>query len=106
MCIRKPSHIIHDLQSGKGITSLNPNPHVPSAFIEDPEESGGVWAIEDRLPTLLEDFNGIEFVFMAEMADTEALEPHMLTEARQRPEWPHWEKAILEELETLKAAGT
>jgi hypothetical protein len=30
----------------------------------------------------------------------------MLTEARRHPKWPHWEKAILEELETLKAAGT
>ena len=48
----------------------------------------------------------MEFVFITETADAEALEPRTLAEARRRPEWPHWEKAILEELETLKAAGT
>jgi hypothetical protein len=81
MHIRKLLHIIYDLQSSKGVTSLNPNPYVPGAFIEDLEESGGVWAIEDGLPALLEDFNGMEFVFVAEMADTEALKPYIL--ARQ-----------------------
>ena len=104
--IRKPSRIIRDLQSGEGVTSLNPDPHVPGAFIEDPEESGGAWAVEDGSPALLEDFGGMEFVFVAETADAEALEPRTLAEARERSEWPQWEQAILEELETLKAAGT
>jgi hypothetical protein len=40
------------------------------------------------------------------MADTEALKPYILAEARQHPKWPYWEKAILEELEILKATGT
>ena len=106
MRIHKPSRIIHDLQSGEGVTSLSPDPHIPGTFIEDPEESGGAWAVEDGSPPLLEDFDGMEFVFVTEMADAEALEPRTLAEARRRPEWPHWEKAILEELETLKAAGT
>ena len=104
--ICKPSHIICNLQSGEGVTSLSPNLHIPSAFIEDPEESGGAWAVKDGLPALLEDFNSMEFVFVAETADAEALKPQMLAEARRRPKWPHWEKAILEELEMLKAAGT
>ena len=55
---------------------------------------------------LLEDFNGMEFVFATETADAEALEPCMLTEAKCRPNWPSWEKAIEEELATLKATGT
>jgi hypothetical protein len=112
-CIRKPSRIIHDLQSGKGVThpspsifSLGLDLHIPEPFTEDLEESGGAWAVEDRSPALLEDFDGMEFVFVAETADAEALEPRTLAEARRRPKWPHWEKAILEELETLKAAGT
>jgi hypothetical protein len=45
-------------------------------------------------------------VFMAETADSEALEPQTLAEARRRPDWLQWEQAILEELATLKAAGT
>jgi hypothetical protein len=43
---------------------------------------------------------------MAEMAESEALEPRTLTEAKHRPDWPLWEKAIEEELATLKAAST
>jgi hypothetical protein len=48
----------------------------------------------------------MEFVFAAETADVEALKPRMLVEAKHRPNWPHWEKAIKEELAILKAAGT
>jgi len=55
---------------------------------------------------LLEDFDGMEFVFATEMADAEALEPCILAEAKRRPNWLHWEKAIKEELATLKAAST
>jgi hypothetical protein len=53
-----------------------------------------------------EDFEGMEFIFMAEIADVEALEPCTLAEAKRRPDWPSWEKAIKEELATLKATGT
>jgi hypothetical protein len=105
-CIRKPSRIIHNLQSGEGVTSLDPYLDVPEAFVEDPEESGGAWAVKDGSPALLEDFDSMEFIFVVETADTEALEPHTLAEARKRPEWPQWEQAILEELEMLKAAST
>jgi hypothetical protein len=87
--IRKPSRIIRDLQSGEGVThpspsisSLGLDLHVPEPFTEDLEESGGAWAIEDRSPALLEDFDGMEFIFVAEMADMEALEPRTLAEAR------------------------
>jgi len=40
------------------------------------------------------------------MADTEALEPTTLTEAKRHPDWPQWEAGIQEELATLKTAGT
>jgi hypothetical protein len=45
-----------------------------------------------------EDFKGMGFIFAAETADMEALKPHMLAEAKCRPDWPSWEKAIKEEL--------
>ena len=43
---------------------------------------------------------------LAEMSDKEAFEPRSLTEAKCHPDWPLWEKAIEEELETLQIAGT
>jgi hypothetical protein len=104
---------VHDLQSGEGVThagSAAPShargPQVPGALEEDPEEAGGVWTVEDGVPALLEDFEGLEQALAAEIADMEALEPRTLAEAKRRPDWPLWEKAIEEELSTLKAAGT
>ena len=47
-----------------------------------------------------------EYAFAAETNNAEALEPRSLKEAQSRPDWPLWEKAIEEELATLKAAGT
>ena len=79
---------------------------LPGTFTKDPEEAGGVWSVEDGAPMLLEDFDGPEYMFAAETADAEALEPRTLAEAKCRPEWPLWEKAIEEELTTIKTAGT
>ena len=39
-------------------------------------------------------------------AESEALEPSSLAEARRRPDWLQWEAGIREELATLQAAGT
>ena len=111
--IRKPSRILRDLQSGAGITSTRsasskvvPPPQIEEVPDEDREEAGGVWAVTDGEPTLLEDFHGLEHTFLAETTDAEAIEPRTLAEAKRRPDWQWWEKAILEELATLEAAGT
>jgi hypothetical protein len=112
-CLWKPSHIIRDLQSGKGITftrtgspKVSMGLNIPDPTNEDGEEAGGVWVIIDGAPALLDDYEGLKHTFMAETADAEALEPHTLTEAKRRPDWLWWEKAIEEELATLEAAGT
>jgi hypothetical protein len=55
---------------------------------------------------LCEDWEGAKATFMAETTDAEALEPCMLAEAKRRPDWLLWEKAIEEELATLKANNT
>ena len=47
-----------------------------------------------------------EYVLAAETSSAEALEPCSLAEAQKRLDWPLWEKAIEEELATLRAAGT
>ena len=41
-----------------------------------------------------------------ESVEVEVLEPCSLTKAKRCPDWPLWEKAISEELATLKTAGT
>jgi Reverse transcriptase (RNA-dependent DNA polymerase) len=111
--LRMPSHLMHDLQSGEGImhTGGTASSHlcglqVHDTHQEDAEEAGGVWTVEDGVPALLEDFDGLEHALAAEVADAEAMELRTLTEAKCRPDWPLWEKAIKEELATLKAAGT
>jgi len=108
-----PSCIICDLQAGEGVvhSSTNapciaPSLQVPGDFVEDPEEAGGVWTVDDGSPAMHEDFEGMEFIFAAETADIEALKPRTLTEAKHRPDWPSWKKAIKEELATLKATST
>jgi Reverse transcriptase (RNA-dependent DNA polymerase) len=108
-----PSCLVRDLQSGEGVThtggTASSHLHglqVRNAHQEDAEEAGGVWTVEDGVPALLEDFDRLEHMLVAEVADAEAMEPRTLAEAKCRPDWPLWEKAIKEKLATLKAAGT
>jgi len=108
-----PLCIVCDLQAGEGVVHSSTNaPHidpglqVPETFAEDPVGAGGVWTVDDGSPAMHEDFEGMEFIFAAETADAEGLEPCTLTEAKHRPNWPSWEKAIEEELATLKTAST
>ena len=99
--IRKPSHILWDLQSGEGtapahtISPLIPaNPVKPKMpqleEVEDKdadaevnaEEAEGVWMVTNGVPTLLEAFKGLEHAFMAKTANSEALDPCSLAEAK------------------------
>ena len=121
MCIRMPSRIIRELEAGKGIglTCKAPQPEpadpdMPALTLEEdaPNDDevedlvGGAWTVVHDVPVLLEDFLGLEYAFAAETADAEVLKPRMLAEAKCRPDWPLWEKAIEEESAMLKAAGT
>jgi hypothetical protein len=79
---------------------------IPADKVKDIKEEEGAWFTCESEIILLEDFVGFEEVLAAEMLDAEAIKPQMLTEAKRRPDWPLWEKAIKEELATLKKAGT
>ena len=79
---------------------------VPHHIDKEGEEAGGVWAIIDEVPALLEDFVGLEHTFLAMTTNAKTLEPHTLAEAKHCPSWLWWEKVIEEELATLKATGT
>ena len=54
----------------------------------------------------LEDSEWLKHIFAADVAEAEALELCMLAEAKCCPDWLLWEKAISEELTTLKKART
>jgi hypothetical protein len=84
----KPSHHMCDLLLGKGVTSIT--------------KAGGV----DPTLKSAKDAARIELIFAAKMLEAKALEPRTLAEAKRRPDWHLWEKAIQEELTTLKTAGT
>ena len=81
---------------------------LPGGFedVDSVDVATGAWSVEAGLPALREDWPGFEVALAAEIADTEALEPRNLAEAKRCPDWPLWEKAISEELTTLRKAGT
>ena len=94
-CIRKPTKKVSELLGGRaswstaGRSALAPGIQQPTtdwtASVEECEE---------------------EHAFVAETGDAEALEPRSLAEAKSQPDWRLWEKAIEEELMTLRSAGT
>ena len=47
-----------------------------------------------------------EHAFATEVQEAEALEPRNLKEAKSRSDWSLWERAIEEELKSLREAGT
>ena len=47
-----------------------------------------------------------EYALATEMTSSKTLEPQSLSEVRLHPDWKLWEKAIEEELATLREAGT
>jgi len=74
--LRRPSRLIRDLQSREGITlahhdspKVSMGLQIPDPLAEESEEAGGVWVVIDGAPEILEDFEGLEYTFMAETAD-------------------------------------
>ena len=109
---RKPSRTLRDLMEGVGVSStrradpqFTAGTQLPGGFGEEGEQAWGVWSVENAFDEL-EDSEWLEYILAAEVAEAEALEPRTLAEAKRRPDWPLWEKAISEELSTLKKAGT
>jgi len=94
--IQKPSQKVVDLLGGKGAWSISNNKSVLAPGVQQPSHD---WTAD---AASCED----EHVFVAEIRNAEALEPQNLAEAKKQPDWMLWEKAIEEELRTLKEAGT
>ena len=116
---RTASRWVRDLQEGVGVSSSRrSDPIMPRGVIVPGgfemggdeadliDEVAGAWSVEAGLPILRENWLGLEVALVVDTADSEALEPRNLAEAKRRPDWPLWEQAIREELDTLRTAGT
>ena len=94
-CIRKPTKKISDLLGGRGSWSTAGKPKLAPRVQQPTDDwTASVSECDD------------EYTFVAETSNAEALEPWTLSEAQKRPDWSLWEKAIEEELASLRAAGT
>jgi len=102
--IRKPSQRVVDLLEGRGTWSDEPTDSLVPPGVQLMAEGG---AYDDELTDWFVVPDHMEgYAFAAVTGDSEALEPRSLAEAKRGGDWPLWEKAIHEELATLKAAGT
>ena len=86
--------IAYNIQSGEAVHLGTNTPHlVPclqasEAFMEDPDEAGGVTTMEDSAPASLQDSKTMESAFTAKTADTEVVQPCMLREAQHATDKP------------------
>ena len=116
---RTASRWVRDLQEGVGVSSSRRSDPIMPRGVTVPggfemggdeadliDEVAGAWSVEAGLPILRENWLGLEVALVVDTADSEALEPRNLAEAKRRPDWPLWEQAIREELDTLRTAGT
>ena len=102
---RKPTAKIREIMEGRAVASNLPSTPKFTAGTQLP-------SISDVPGEVLEADEPDDWMMMmessmtAQMSEMEALEPSTLAAAKKSPDWPAWEKAIQEELDTLKAAGT
>jgi hypothetical protein len=103
--IRKPSQKVLDLLEGHGMWSDETDtPVLPPGVQLVAERLANDEKLTDWLDDVPAPLEG--YVFTAGTSESEALEPRSLTEAKGQPDWLLWEKAIEEELATLRVAGT
>ena len=110
---RKPTERVRDLISGKAVSDNRPKlgrkiatgVQLPTELPQPVDPEPVPEEIDVGKFGMAADFVD-EYCMIAEMSESEALEPRDLKEARRRPDWLLWEKAIQEKLAVLKAAGT
>ena len=103
--IKKPSQRVVDLLEGRGTWTDKPSESLIPPGVQLMAEGGA--NDDDYIDWLYDVPDHVEgYAIAAVIGESEALEPRSLAEAKRGGDWPLWEKAIHEELETLKAAGT
>ncbi|KAG5715707.1 hypothetical protein E4T56_gene198 [Termitomyces sp. T112] len=112
--IVQPSHHVLDLISGQGKTSNRSSDPVIAKGVQLPKPtvkrelaSELIGEVDADWMMLIDDGSFLEeYALAAEIADAEGLEPRSVAEAKRRPDWKLWEKAIEDEPESLRKAGT
>ncbi len=113
--VRKPAARLREILDGRAVVGNRqgvaytrgvqlPTPEtssVPAPGAEKPLEAEG----EGDWVMMAADFAD-EYAMATEISEVEALEPQNLREAKSRPDWPLWEKAIEEELRMLQETET
>jgi len=92
---------LQGVQMPTNIVNINAQTSTPSTEAQDQVLEGEGQADWMMVADFVE-----EYAMAAEISEAEALEPQSLAEVRRCSDWPLWEKAIQEELDVLKAAGT
>ena len=114
-CVRKPTQKVKDVMEGTAVSSNLPKSQAKLApGVQLPTEPSQEHNLPVEEPSAILEGEGLSdwmmladsYALAAEMSETEALEPRNLAEAKSCPDWLLWEKAIKEELSTLKDAGT
>jgi len=115
-CVRQPSRAVRELLTGAAVPSARVSDPVIPRGVQLPteqfegERSSSVDERDEVERGLVLDGQGedelTEHNLATAVSEAEVLEPRTLNEAKQRPDWPLWEKAINEELATLHTAGT
>ena len=103
--IRKPTTKLKEIIEGRAVVSNLPNALKFAIGTQLPlisDVPGDVLEVDEPKDWMIM----MESTMAVQMSEMEALEPQSLAAAKKSPDWPAWEKAIHEELDTLKAAGT
>jgi Reverse transcriptase (RNA-dependent DNA polymerase)/Integrase core domain/GAG-pre-integrase domain len=112
--IRKPSQRVLDIIEGRATTSARQTStqiprgvQLPSQVPENLHQNEGAELEgEGQAEYIMSAENYDGYALAAEISEAEGLEPRSFAEAQRRPDWPLWETAINDELETLKRNGT
>jgi len=111
--IRKPSQRLLDIMDASGTIprgiQLPTTQEVPGHVNEqDADEEEAVECLLSIIDDPDDKLCGLDLAMAIgeATAESEALEPKTLAEARCHPDWAQWEEGIREELATLQAAGT
>lgn len=98
---RKPSQYVRDLQTQDTASGWAKRAAVPRGLQAPTEEKPA-----DVQKPIEEESDDWELTMVVDAGDIEPLEPKALAEAKRRPDWPEWERAIHEELKTLEESRT
>ena len=97
--VRQKSDYIKRIESGEGTADNRPSKADLPKGIQIESE---IQEIEGEP----EERGSVEYAMAAAIAEAEAMDPKTINEARRRPDWPKWNKAIQAEMDALTKAET